>query len=310
MSGEYSLELKNLRKQFGKTDIIRGVDLAVKAGERVAIIGPNGAGNGPLYDTTGSPMAGVTTAAVSGAILGIPNFNFNTVTPTAGQYWIGIACTLAGANTRYWATNLTIDGSGAYSFGWLPNAPVLTSPLTVHDVEIDGSFTISQVPQAVTGFTVTAHPAAGSDVTMTLASGATSFVMKNGAAGVTGTLVNGTQYAVSLTATNSVGTGSASNSVNATPAPDPFAAPTGFVATPGPKKVDLSWTAPTGETQTRTGYSLVVKDATNTPITGSPFSIGAGATTFSVTGLTAGASYTFPLPAPCALPPTSNRCAG
>lgn len=40
-----ALELKALRKSFGKTEIIRGVDLAAKAGERVAIIGPNGAAN-------------------------------------------------------------------------------------------------------------------------------------------------------------------------------------------------------------------------------------------------------------------------
>ena len=45
----YSLELKNLRKSFGKTDIIRGVDLAVKAGERIAIIGPNGAGKSTVF---------------------------------------------------------------------------------------------------------------------------------------------------------------------------------------------------------------------------------------------------------------------
>ena len=45
-----ALELKGLRKSFGKTDIIRGVDLAVRAGERVAIIGPNGAGKSTLFN--------------------------------------------------------------------------------------------------------------------------------------------------------------------------------------------------------------------------------------------------------------------
>ena len=46
----YALELKNLRKSFGKTEIIRGIDLAIPAGERVGIIGPNGAGKSTLFN--------------------------------------------------------------------------------------------------------------------------------------------------------------------------------------------------------------------------------------------------------------------
>jgi branched-chain amino acid transport system ATP-binding protein len=49
-ASDFALELKDLRKSFGKTEIIRGVDLAVKAGERVAIIGPNGAGKSTLFN--------------------------------------------------------------------------------------------------------------------------------------------------------------------------------------------------------------------------------------------------------------------
>ena len=47
---QYALELRTLRKSFGKTEIIRGIDLAVRAGERVAIIGPNGAGKSTLFN--------------------------------------------------------------------------------------------------------------------------------------------------------------------------------------------------------------------------------------------------------------------
>ena len=46
----FAIELKNLRKSFGKTEIIRGADLAVAPGERVAIIGPNGAGKSTLFN--------------------------------------------------------------------------------------------------------------------------------------------------------------------------------------------------------------------------------------------------------------------
>ena len=44
------LELRELRKSFGRTEIIRGTSLAVQAGERVAIIGPNGAGKSTLFN--------------------------------------------------------------------------------------------------------------------------------------------------------------------------------------------------------------------------------------------------------------------
>ena len=46
----YALELKDLRKSFGKTEIIRGANLAVNAGERIAVIGPNGAGKSTLFN--------------------------------------------------------------------------------------------------------------------------------------------------------------------------------------------------------------------------------------------------------------------
>lgn len=50
MNAAYALELKDLRKSFGKSEIIRGVNLAIPAGERLAIIGPNGAGKSTLFN--------------------------------------------------------------------------------------------------------------------------------------------------------------------------------------------------------------------------------------------------------------------
>ena len=45
-----ALQLKEVRKRFGRTEIIRGVSLAIEAGERHAIIGPNGAGKSTLFN--------------------------------------------------------------------------------------------------------------------------------------------------------------------------------------------------------------------------------------------------------------------
>lgn len=43
------LHVRGLRKSFGPTEIIRGVDLELRPGERHALIGPNGAGKSTLF---------------------------------------------------------------------------------------------------------------------------------------------------------------------------------------------------------------------------------------------------------------------
>ncbi|MES2263492.1 MAG: ABC transporter ATP-binding protein [Pseudomonadota bacterium] len=45
-----ALELKDVRKSFGKSEIIRGANLAIAQGERCAVIGPNGAGKSTLFN--------------------------------------------------------------------------------------------------------------------------------------------------------------------------------------------------------------------------------------------------------------------
>ena len=45
-----ALRLAGVRKSFGKTEIIRGVDLEIPRGERHAVIGPNGAGKSTLFN--------------------------------------------------------------------------------------------------------------------------------------------------------------------------------------------------------------------------------------------------------------------
>ena len=45
-----AVELRDVRKSFGRTEIIRGASLVVQPRERVAIIGPNGAGKSTLFN--------------------------------------------------------------------------------------------------------------------------------------------------------------------------------------------------------------------------------------------------------------------
>lgn len=52
-----ALELKDVRKSFGKSEIIRGANLSVAKGERCAIIGPNGAGKSTLFNLVSGRFA-------------------------------------------------------------------------------------------------------------------------------------------------------------------------------------------------------------------------------------------------------------
>ncbi len=51
------LSIQDLRKSFGPTEIIRGVDLDVRVGERHALIGPNGAGKSTLFHLVSGQLA-------------------------------------------------------------------------------------------------------------------------------------------------------------------------------------------------------------------------------------------------------------
>jgi branched-chain amino acid transport system ATP-binding protein len=57
-----AVELVGVTKSFGRTEIIRGVDLAISSRERHAVIGPNGAGKSTLFNLISgrlAPTAGV-----------------------------------------------------------------------------------------------------------------------------------------------------------------------------------------------------------------------------------------------------------
>ncbi|WP_172330033.1 ABC transporter ATP-binding protein [Mangrovicoccus sp. HB161399] len=52
-----ALDIRGLKKAFGPVEIIRGVDLEVRKGERHALIGPNGAGKSTLFHLISGRLA-------------------------------------------------------------------------------------------------------------------------------------------------------------------------------------------------------------------------------------------------------------
>jgi branched-chain amino acid transport system ATP-binding protein len=74
-----ALQLLGLHKSFGVTPIIRGVELAVRQGERHAIIGPNGAGKSTLFHLISGrfPVTSGQVRLKGEDITGLPPFQIN-----------------------------------------------------------------------------------------------------------------------------------------------------------------------------------------------------------------------------------------
>ncbi|MCX5543576.1 ABC transporter ATP-binding protein [Paraburkholderia sp. CNPSo 3076] len=74
-----ALELRDVRKNFGRTEIIRGVDLNIAKGERHALIGPNGAGKSTTFNLISGRMAPSSgTVKLNGVeIGGLPPYKIN-----------------------------------------------------------------------------------------------------------------------------------------------------------------------------------------------------------------------------------------
>lgn len=255
----------------------------------------SGTPNGPvltgnLRTTTGQQVRAENPGAGDGLVSPLPTeLDFASVafaSIPAGEYWVGVACTQQDASfvnqtERYWSTAITITsqaGAGPNNFTWAVGAaaaaPVATALAVGHE-----SLTVSFNPvTGATSYEATAVPTGGG--TPVSASGAGSPITIPG-------LGNGTEYSVTVTATNDVGTSGPSNALVGTPLPPPVQ---NLVATPDVESVALSWEAPaTGPAPT--GYGVFWRPA-GSPATPDFADVGTSLS-HTVTGLPPGVLYEF-----------------
>ena len=242
------------------------IELAISVSSTVATIN---AAYYPLDSTTPVDPAFSTTSA-------------NTGTANLTQVFIGSAANATWTGTSF-LDDLAVQPSATSFIGVYvaPGSTAPGAPTAVGAVAGDGQATVSWTAPvsdggtAVTGYTVTSSPG-GFTATTT---GPTSAV-------VTG-LTDGTPYTFTVTATNAIGTGSASApSSPVTPATVP-GAPIGVSAAPGNGQATVSWTAPVSNGGSAiTGYTVTSSPGGLTATT-------AGTTSAVVIGLTDNTPYTF-----------------
>ncbi|MCX6720204.1 MAG: fibronectin type III domain-containing protein [Candidatus Staskawiczbacteria bacterium] len=199
----------------------------------------------------------------------------NSTVLTPGNYWFHVGVTY-GSHTSTSYQSITVVAT-------YPDAPTSVSAVA-GNTQATITFTppASDGGSAITGYTVTSSPGG---------------ITGNGSASpitVTG-LTNGTTYTFKVNATNSVGTGVASDSsasVMPVTIPDP---PTSISATPGNAQVILSWTAPTNTGGLPiTDYIIEYKLSSASDSDWATFLDAVStATTATVTNLTNNSSYDF-----------------
>ena len=83
---EFVVDVRGLRKSYGHTEVIKGVDLRVRRGEVVCIIGPSGAGKSTMLRCLNgleTPTSG--SVVVNGHDLGDPHVNIDKVREQIGM---------------------------------------------------------------------------------------------------------------------------------------------------------------------------------------------------------------------------------
>jgi hypothetical protein len=190
----------------------------------------------------------------------------------------GIAHTFTVTATNIAGTGSASSASAAVTPATTPGAPT-------------GVSAVAGNAQAVVSFTVPASTGGATISSYTVTSSPSGFMASGSSSPLTVTgLTNGTAYIFTVTATNSVGTGSASSASTAvTPATTP-GAPTGVSAVAGNAQAVVSFTAPVSTG----GATISSYTVSATPVGGGTIVTATGTgSPITVKGLINGTAYTF-----------------
>ena len=209
--------------------------------------------------------------ATAGGTVAISNTGLVTVSGVAPS--TSSTATLTTTRTAYLSGSAQVTATTLAA----PGAPTGVSAIA-GNAQVTVIFTApaNNGGAAITGYTVTSSPAGGTDTN----AGSTSLSHV-----ITG-LTNGTAYTFTVTATNSVGTSSASTASSAVTPATPPGAPTSVAAVRGPGEAVVSFLAPVSNG----GAAITSYTVTSSP--GGVTATGASSP-ITITGLTNGTSYTF-----------------
>ena len=240
----------------------------------------------------GSPITGYVVTPYLGATPQAPQtFVSTATTETATSLTNGAAYTFTVAAINGVGTGAQSAASNPVTPATAPGAPTTVSATT----NPNGSVTVTWVAPASNGSPITGY----SIIPIPSCPGCT-YTSLSGPAVTSGTvsgLTPGASYTFTVTATNGVGTGTASAPSNAVTAPNVPGAPTIGTATQGASgshNASVKFTAPGSNGSAITSYTVTATDTTKGSRGGQTASgLGNPVSPITVSGLTAGDHYTF-----------------
>ncbi|MEI8051122.1 MAG: fibronectin type III domain-containing protein [Actinomycetes bacterium] len=254
----------------------------------------------PPSSTNGSAITGYRVTATNISNAGSPS-NGESCTTNGDTI-----CTLTGLingdsySLTVSATNGIGTGPSSSSSSSFTPVGLPTAPTQIVTKAADSQVTVTWAAANPSGLAITGYVVTASDLTDAASSSngaACQYVVgiSIGLSCVVANLTNGDSYSFTVTATNALGNGPASEGTNPTTPGGLPAAPTNVAGRPGDASADVVWSPPAANGSPITDYTATATDLSDSESVsnGAQCTIDASDTICTITGLTNGDSYSF-----------------